>query len=136
MASGQALSPSDFGSALNHGCACESGKVRPGLLERDEHTVLTQWQSVSKLLVERHGMESQARKYLEATSLLIHENRRGGVGGNGYTVHSKGESLWKSGFDVRYIHSSVCCVVSSKHTCFCSIVIVLGSFAGASSNLF
>ena len=64
---------------------------------------LSKWQAIAK----QHGLAWRAT--LEATAMLVHDHNRGGMGVNGHSVHEKGHGLLKAGFDMSYLHSSVCC---------------------------
>ena len=66
---------------------------------------LSKWQAIAKLLPQ-HGLAWRAT--LEATA-IVHDHNRGGMGVNGHTVHEKGHGLLKAGFDMSYLHNSVCC---------------------------
>ena len=67
--------------------------------------------SVWKGLVELFMQHKLAWKsFLPPGSLLVHPLNRGGLGVNGFAVHSKAASLLKTGWDKQYLHSATCCL--------------------------
>lgn len=79
------------------------------LLDDTSLPLLTRWQRVADKLVEG-GLAWRAK--LQASSMLVHNLNRGGLGVSGHGCHLKGESLVKSGFDMKFLHSAVCCLAA------------------------
>ena len=79
------------------------------LLDDTSLPLLSRWQRVADKLVEG-GLAWRAK--LQASSMLVHNLNRGGLGVSGHGCHLKGESLVKSGFDMKFLHSAVCCLAA------------------------
>ena len=75
------------------------------VLQADNVASLSQWKAVLSIL-EQHGLAW--KQVLTASSLMVHPMNRAGMGVNSFAVHSKGASLYKSGFDAKHLHSSTC----------------------------
>ena len=68
-----------------------------------ELPIVSKWHAVVQELL-KHGLAWKA--VLTANMLLVHKQNRSGM--NGHQVHNKGQALLKSGFDMRFLHSSTC----------------------------
>ena len=94
-----------------------------------ELPIVSKWQAVVQELL-KHGLAWKA--VLTANMLLVHKQNRSGMGVNGHQVHSKGQALLKSGFDMRFLHSSTCTL--DKFWCTGKAKAFNGSLAAIASS--
>ena len=73
----------------------EMQKAVQAVLDDTSVPLLSRWQRVADKLVEG-GLAWRAK--LQASSMLVHNHNRGGLGVSGHGCHLKGEALAKSGF--------------------------------------
>ncbi|CAE7323802.1 unnamed protein product [Symbiodinium sp. CCMP2592] len=89
----------------------ELQKAVQAVLDDTSVPLLSRWQRVADKLVEG-GLAWRAK--LQASSMLVHNHNRGGLGVSGHGCHLKGEALAKSGFDMKFLHSAVCFEISHE----------------------